>query len=90
MSIEEFITQSTSEALLLTVLVSLPAIVSSLSVGLLVALFSATTQIQEQTLSFAPKMIIVYAALIFAGPWIGSVLFTFSVKCFEEFSTFIQ
>jgi len=90
MSIESFIGHTTSEALLLTVLISLPSIIASLTVGLLVALFSATTQIQEQTLSFAPKMVFVYASLIFAGPWIGQVLFAFSTKCFEEFATFVQ
>lgn len=90
MTLEDFITQSTSEALILTVIVSLPAILASLGTGLIVALFSATTQIQEQTLSFAPKMVIVYLSLIISGSWVGGLLFNFSTRCFEEFSNFIH
>lgn len=70
------------ESMLIIILSSLPAILASLVVGLLVAIFSATTQIQEQTLSFAPKMIAVYLALLaFCAP-IGSMLLNFAKNCF--------
>ena len=65
---------------------SLPAILASLIIGFSVALFSATTQIQEQTLSFAPKMVGVYAVLAGTGAWLGSLLMRFAARCFSEFA----
>lgn len=75
----------TKEAIFVTIMASLPAIIASLVIGLAVALFSATTQIQEQTLSFAPKMIGVYIALvIFAAP-LGGLIIEFTKTCFQSF-----
>ncbi len=76
----------TREAIFVTIIASLPAIVASLVVGLIVALFSATTQIQEQTLSFAPKMIAVYVALIAFGAPLGAMLIEFTKTCFRLIS----
>lgn len=73
----------TKEALFISIMASMPAILASLIVGLLVAIFSATTQIQEQTLSFAPKMVAVYVAmLVFFAPF-GAMLISFAKKCFS-------
>lgn len=84
--LNELIINLLEEALWLAIIISLPAIIASLCVGLAVALFSATTQIQEQTLSFAPKMIAVYLALIaFAAP-LGGLLIHFAKRCFTDFS----
>ena len=58
MAIEDFVIQITNEAVLLTIIISLPAVLVSLVVGLAIAIFSATTQIQEQTLSFVPKLLV--------------------------------
>lgn len=75
----------TKEAILVTVIASIPSILISLIVGLLIAIFSATTQIQEQTLSFAPKMVAVYGALIaFAAP-VGNMIINFTKLCFTQF-----
>lgn len=90
MQIENFITQITEEAILLTIIISLPPILASLIVGVSVALFSATTQIQEQTLSFAPKMVIVYVTLAATGGWIGSLLIRFTSKCMTDFAAIVQ
>ncbi len=51
-------------------LLSMPLLLTALGVGLLVAIFQATTQIQEQTLAFIPKIVMVFMVLLFAGPWI--------------------
>jgi flagellar biosynthetic protein FliQ len=84
---QDFVMQIGSEAIYLTILVSLPAIAASLIIGVAVALFSATTQIQEQTLSFAPKMIGVYVAILATGSWVGSLMINFAIKCFNEISS---
>ena len=76
----------TREAIFITIIASMPAILASLVVGLVVALFSATTQIQEQTLSFAPKMIAVYLALIIFGAPLGMMLIEFTKTCFTLIS----
>lgn len=83
---DELIVNLLEEALWLAIIISLPAIIASLTIGLLVALFSATTQIQEQTLSFAPKMIAVYLALIAFSAPLGGALIAFAKRCFTDFS----
>lgn len=87
MNLQNFVTHIGSEAIYLTIIVSLPAIVTSLLVGIVVALFSATTQIQEQTLSFAPKMIAVYVAILATGTWVGALMVNFTIKCFNEIAS---
>jgi len=86
MSLQHFLIQISHEAILLIIFTSLPAIIASLAIGLLVAVFSATTQIQEATLSFAPKMIVVYIAIAATGGWVGSLMLRFTTKCLSEFS----
>lgn len=90
MDIQSFITHLMNEAIYITIIVSLPAIAASLIVGLAVALFSATTQIQEQTLSFAPKMVAVYVVLAATSGWVGSLLLAFTSKCLSDFSTIVR
>jgi len=81
-----FITQ---EALLLVLICSAPPIVISLIVGFIIALFQATTQIQEQTLTFAPKVVVVFGVLALAGSWIGSQLVRFTFQLFDRFPMMI-
>ena len=81
-----FITQ---EALYLVLVVSGPPVVISLVVGLLIAVFQATTQIQEQTLTFAPKMVIVFGILALLGSWMGSILLAFTFQVFDRFPELI-
>jgi flagellar biosynthetic protein FliQ len=72
------------EAVWVSIISSLPAIIASLVVGLMVAIFSATTQIQEQTLSFAPKMIAVYLAILAFGGSVSSMIIKFTISCFSQ------
>ena len=75
---EEYILQVVREGLYLVLLVSLPPVLASLIVGLLVSLIQATTQIQDHTLTFVPKLVAVLATLAVAGPWIGAQLVRFT------------
>jgi flagellar biosynthetic protein FliQ len=61
----------------------------SLLIGFLISLFQATTQIQEQTLTFAPKVIVVFGVLAMAGPWIGHQLVRFTFHIFDRFPALI-
>ncbi|ABF86537.1 Flagellar biosynthesis protein FliQ [Myxococcus hansupus] len=82
-----FITQ---EALFLVLVASAPPVLMSLLVGFIISLFQATTQIQEQTLTFAPKVVAVFGVLALAGPWIGSQLVRFTFHVFDRFPALIK
>jgi flagellar biosynthesis protein FliQ len=81
----EFVLRITNEALLITLVLCGPPIVLSMIVGLIISLFQAVTQIQEQTLTFVPKMIVIFGVLAALGPWLGSTMLTFTKLCFEGF-----
>lgn len=66
------------EALWLTALIVATIVVPSLLVGLLVAMFQAATQINEQTLSFLPRLMVILLTLIVAGPWLVRQLMEFT------------
>jgi len=85
MAARDFIVQITNEAVLLVIVLCAPPLIISMVVGLSIALFSATTQIQEQTLSFVPKMIAVFAVLAATGSWIGATLYQFGTRCLGGF-----
>lgn len=85
MGVQDFIVQIMNEAVLLTIVISMPTILVSLFLGLVVAIFSATTQIQEQTLSFVPKMVAVFAVLAATAPWMGSTMVRFAQRCINGF-----
>ena len=63
----DFIAQITNEALLLVLIISGPPVLISLVVGLIIALFQAVTQIQEQSLTFVPKIVVVFGVLAIFG-----------------------
>jgi len=81
----DFVLQVTNQGLLVTVAVCGPPIILSMIVGLMISLFQAVTQIQEQSLTFVPKLVIIFGALAALGPWIGSTLMRFTLMCFEGF-----
>lgn len=65
---------------LLIAVILLPALV----VGLLVSMFQAATSINEQTLSFIPKLLVTIAVLAFAGPWMLSLITGYATRIFED------
>jgi flagellar biosynthetic protein FliQ len=73
------------EALYLVLLLSAPALLASLVAGLLVSVFQAVTQLQDQTLAFVPKMAAVFVALAVSGPWIGAELSRFTTALWRAF-----
>lgn len=68
---------------------ALPLLLSGLVVGLIVSILQATTQIQEQTLAFVPKILAVFVALLIFGPWILNTLVDFASRLFENLHHFI-
>lgn len=62
------------QAILLLLIVSAPLMLVALVTGLIISIFQAATQINETTLSFVPKIVAIFATLIFAGPWMLEML----------------
>lgn len=80
---EGYLLQVAREGLYLVLIASAPPVLASMLVGLVVSVLQATTQIQEQTLTFVPKIVAVFASLVIAGPWIGAQLLRFTRLVFE-------
>jgi len=76
------------EALWAVVLMSAPAMIAGLVVGLVIAFFQALTQIQEMTLVFVPKIIVIFAALLIFLPLMGATLATFSTHIFQRIADY--
>lgn len=72
----------TRQTLMVMLLLSIPVLVAGLAIGLVVSVMQAVTQIQEQTLSFVPKIIGMVLVAIIAMPWMLTKLMTFSAQMF--------
>lgn len=68
----------THQAVKVALMISAPMLIGALVMGILVSLFQAVTQINEQTLSFIPKILVIVAALVFFAPWMSDTLTTFT------------
>lgn len=66
-----------------------PMLLLALGVGLMVSVFQATTQIQEQTLAFIPKIVAVLLALVVFGPWMLTLILDFTTNLFQNMHRFI-
>ena len=77
------------QALELTLLVSAPLFIAALATGLIVSIFQAATQINEQTLSFVPKLIATFITLVLAGPWMITIMTDFIRRLFESIPSMI-
>jgi flagellar biosynthetic protein FliQ len=69
-------------AMEITLLVSAPLLLVALIIGLVISIFQAATQINEATLSFIPKLVGVFVALVIAGPWMLSVMLDYMRQVF--------
>jgi len=81
MSPEHVMTIGT-QAMQTTLLVSAPILITVLIIGLMVSIFQAATQINEQTLSFIPKLVGVLVAMVIAGPWMLSTMLDYMRSVF--------
>ncbi|WP_413381579.1 flagellar biosynthesis protein FliQ [Alkalihalobacillus sp. 1P02AB] len=86
---QEFIIGLAENGVWVVLLVAGPLLLVALGLGLLVSIFQATTQIQEQTLAFIPKIVGVLFALIIFGPWMLSLLTDFAQDIFSNLYRFI-
>ena len=78
------------KALVTGLLISGPILIISLVVGLIISIFQATTQIQEQTLTFVPKLIAIILVLVLGGPWMLNKLVMLTNELFQSISTIVK
>jgi len=75
------------EALFVAIQVAGPILVVGLVVGLLIGVFQATTQIQEMTLVFVPKLVVMVLLLLYLGKWIAINMISYTASVFERVAT---
>lgn len=85
----ETVTTIGQQALWATMMLAGPLLLSALAIGLVVGMFQAATQINEMTLSFIPKLLVIGLALMLAGPWMLSVIVTFTQRLIEQIPALI-
>ena len=83
---QEDIMDIVKNGLTTTIMVAAPALVTALVVGLVISIFQATTQIQEQTLTFVPKILAVFLVLLIAGSFMMNTLISFTNRIFSYIS----
>lgn len=87
---EDLIMKLGQDALKTTAMISAPILGAALVTGLVVSILQAITQINEATLTFIPKMIIIGVVLILAGPWMLDVMSHFTISLFENMAMFVR
>ena len=79
-----------AEAIKVTLLLAAPMLIVGLVVGIIISIFQAVTQIQEMTLTFVPKILIVLLALLFFASWMLEKLMNFAANTIEQIPFFIR
>jgi flagellar biosynthetic protein FliQ len=84
---EEFIVHMFREAFYTALLVSAPVLLASLVVGLVISIFQAATSVQEFTLTFVPKIVVVAIILVLMLPWMMETMIAFTQNLFQQIPT---
>ena len=85
----EFIIGLAGQAVFTVLKASAPMLIVALVVGLIISIFQATTQIQEQTLAFVPKIVAVFIIILVFGPWILNTMVDFTVNILNNLDQYI-
>lgn len=85
----ELVLSLAENGIITILLVAGPILILALAVGLLVSIFQATTQIQEQTLAFIPKIVAVLVGLVIFGPWMLTKLIEFTTELYQNIYIFV-
>lgn len=81
---EEFVVNLIRETMYTMLLISSPVLLVSLIVGLIISILQAATSIQEVTLTFVPKVIVIAIVLVLTLPWMMDVLVSFTINLFQQ------
>ncbi len=86
---EEMVIRIAEQGIYTVLMVSGPIILIALVVGLIISIIQATTQIQEQTLAFVPKIIAVLVGIVIFGPWMISHMLSYANEIFSNLTRFV-
>lgn len=86
----EYFVAIAKQTLFLVIILTGPPVMTALLVGLTISILQATTQIQEQTLTFVPKLVGVVAILAISGPWMLAQLLTFASSIYDAIPTYVR
>ncbi|MBQ9866377.1 MAG: flagellar biosynthesis protein FliQ [Lachnospiraceae bacterium] len=86
----DLVTQIMADAMYTILITALPPLLISMIVGLIVSIFQTVTSIQEQTLTFVPKLLAIFLVLMIGGGWMLSNMINFMVELWSDFSVYIH
>ena len=84
------VTDIFSNALYVIIITAAPLLIISLVVGLIISIFQTVTSIQEQTLTFVPKLLAIFAGMMLLGHWMLNNMVTYMTNLWDDFSVFIR
>ncbi len=87
---EDLVLKLGQDALKTAAMLAGPLLLATLVIGLLVSVFQAVTQINEATLTFIPKMIVIALILVLAGPWMLDILTNYTINLYENIASFVR
>ncbi|MBI5643107.1 MAG: flagellar biosynthesis protein FliQ [Deltaproteobacteria bacterium] len=86
----EFVTTIGKETIQVILMVSAPVLIAGMAVGLAVSIFQAVTQIQEMTLTFVPKIIVVFVVLLALSPWMMQIMISYTSHIFTNIPNYVK
>lgn len=87
---DSFALQVFRDAMMVVLLISLPILVAGMVVGLIISILQATTQVQEQSLTFVPKLVAVLLALVVLAPWILNVMVGYTAEVYGKIPLMVK
>lgn len=87
---EDIVIQLGQDALRTLAMLSAPLLLSTLIIGLIISIFQALTQINENTLTFVPKMIVIALVIVGLGPWMLDLMSSYTINLFENIAIVVR
>lgn len=87
---EELILKLGQDAIRTTAMIAAPMLTGALVIGLIISILQAVTQINEATLTFIPKMIVIFLVILLAGPWMLDVISHYTTELYENIAMFVR
>ena len=86
----DLVVELANKALYTVILTSAPVLIVSLVIGLIVSIFQTVTSIQEQTLTFVPKIVAIFLCLVVIGHWMMNTMVEYTVQLWSSFSQYVH
>lgn len=87
---EELILKLGQDAIRTTAMIASPMLIGALVIGLMISVMQAITQINEATLTFIPKIAVVFSVLLIAGPWMLDIIIAYTSELYENIAMFVR